>query len=71
MYEINNLTFRYMLSDRNSLKQVSLRIKKRKDHSDCRTKRQWKDDAVKTSKKKNCCQEVKKSGKSFYMMVRK
>ena len=30
MYEINNLTFRYMLSDRNSLKQVSLRIKKGK-----------------------------------------
>lgn len=30
MYEINNLTFRYMLSDRNSLKQVSLKIKKGK-----------------------------------------
>ena len=30
MYEINNLTSRYMLSDRNSLKQVSLRIKKGK-----------------------------------------
>ena len=28
MYEINNLTFRYMLSDRNSLEQVSLKIKK-------------------------------------------
>ena len=30
MYEINNLTFRYMLSDRNSLEQVSLKIKKGK-----------------------------------------
>ena len=30
MYEINNLTFRYMLSDRNSLKQISLKIKKGK-----------------------------------------
>lgn len=30
MYEINNLTFRYMLSDRNSLKQVSVKIKKGK-----------------------------------------
>ena len=30
MYEIKNLTFRYMLSDRNSLKQVSLKIKKGK-----------------------------------------
>ena len=69
MYEINNLTFRYMLSDRNSLKQVSLRIKK-EDHSDCRTKRQWKDDAVKTSKKRIAAKEVKNLEK-FYMMVRK
>ena len=30
MYEINNLTFRYMLSDRYSLEQVSLKIKKGK-----------------------------------------
>ena len=30
MYEINNLTFRYMLSDRNSLEQVLLKIKKGK-----------------------------------------
>ena len=30
MYEINNLTFRYMLSDKNSLEQVSLKIKKGK-----------------------------------------
>lgn len=30
MYEINNLTFRYMLSDRNSLNHVSLKIKKGK-----------------------------------------
>lgn len=28
MYEINNLTFRYMLSDKNSLENVSLEIKK-------------------------------------------
>ena len=70
MYEINNLTFRYMLSDRNSLKQVSLKIKKRKDHSDRRAKRQWKDNTVKTSKKKNCCQKVKELEK-FYMMVMK
>ena len=28
MYEINNLTFRYMLSEQNSLKNVSLKIKK-------------------------------------------
>lgn len=28
MYEINNLTFRYMLSDQNSLENVSLKIKK-------------------------------------------
>lgn len=28
MYEINNLTFRYMLSDKNSLENVSLKIKK-------------------------------------------
>ncbi len=55
MYKINNLTFRYMLSDRNSLKQVSLKIK-RKDHSDRRTKRQWKDDAVKTSKERVAAQ---------------
>ena len=30
MYDINNLTFRYMLSDRYSLEQVSLKIKKGK-----------------------------------------
>lgn len=52
MYEINNLTFRYMLSDRNSLKQISLKIKKRKDHADRRTKWQRKDNAFKTSKKR-------------------
>ena len=55
MYEINNLTFRYMLSDRNSLEQVSLKIK-RKAHSDRRAKRQWKDDDVKTFKKRTAAQ---------------
>ena len=52
MYEINNLTFRYMLSDRNSLKQSIVKDKKRKDHADRRAKRQRKDNAVKTSKKR-------------------
>ena len=52
MYEINNLTFRYMLSDRNSLKTSIIKIKKGKDHSDRRAKRQWKDNTVKTSKKR-------------------
>ena len=56
MYEINNLTFRYMLSDRNSLEQVSLKLKKEKNHSDCRVKRQWKDDVVKTFKKRTAAQ---------------
>lgn len=64
MYEINNLTFRYMLSDRNSLEQVSLKIK-RKDHSDRRAKRQWKDDVVKTFKKE-LLPKGKRSGKVLY-----
>lgn len=55
MYEINNLTFRYMLSDRNSLEQVSLKIKKGKITLIV-AKRQWKDDVVKTFKKRTVAQ---------------
>ena len=51
MYEINNLTFRYMLSDTFSKASI-IKNKKRKDHSDRRAKRQWKDNTVKTSKKR-------------------
>ena len=53
MYEINNLTFRYMLSDRNSLEQVSLKIKKGKITL---IAGQWKDDVVKTFKKRTAAQ---------------
>lgn len=53
-----------MLSDRNSLEQVSLKIKKERS-LDRRAKRQWKDDVVKTFKKE-LLPKGKRSGKVLY-----